>query len=307
MAQLFTNNAASTLASGISVGAVSLTVFSGEGAKFPSPVAPDYALVTIYQKSGATEVNHEIVKLTARTGDGFTIVRAQEGTTARAFNAGDPIELRWTAGASHSVQIPLLKSVSGVNAITASSPFTLTAQAETGSIWKLPAVGANTGAVTLNIDGMGAVAVVNSLGGALIAGDIAGANYPCILEKRAADFVLINPAMPHGAGTALTGTALGLSIGGHADTSTTATTATTATNNVLNDAGSLGVGVCASLYNPTGTTINAGAVIAGQIKPIYTDTAGNAVVSGTAVSGTWRNISGINATAGSIATYQRIA
>jgi len=244
MGQLFTNNAASTLASAVSVGAASLTVFGGEGAKFPAPVAPDYALVTIYQKSGTTEVNHEIVKVTSRTGDVLTITRAQEGTTARSFNAGDPVELRWTAGAAHSVQIPLLDTVSGVDTITASSPFALTAQAETGSLWKLPAAGANTGAVTLNIDGMGAVSVVNSIGGALIAGDIAGANYPCFLEKRASDFVLLNPAMPHGAGTALTGTAPSLTAG-NATNATNANNATTVTDGAITNVklGNASVGV----------------------------------------------------------------
>lgn len=106
MAQLFTNNASSTLAAGISVGATSLTVFGGEGVKFPAPVAPDFALVTLYQKSGTTEINHEIVKVTARTGDVLTITRAQEGTTARAFNAGDAVELRWTAGSAEFQGFP---------------------------------------------------------------------------------------------------------------------------------------------------------------------------------------------------------
>lgn len=106
MTQLFTNNASSTLAAGISVGATSLTVFGGEGVKFPAPVAPDFALVTLYQKSGTTEINHEIVKVTARTGDILTIERAQEGTTARAFNSGDAVELRWTAGSADSKGFP---------------------------------------------------------------------------------------------------------------------------------------------------------------------------------------------------------
>ena len=47
---------------------------------------------------GQDEINHEIVKCTARAGDVLTVVRAQEGTTARAFNPDDPVELRLTAG-----------------------------------------------------------------------------------------------------------------------------------------------------------------------------------------------------------------
>lgn len=99
MTQLFANNAASELASAVTSGAVSLTLKTGDGAKFPSPAGGDFFLVTLYQKVGQDEINHEIVKCTARAGDVLTIERAQEGTTARAFNTDDPVELRLTAGA----------------------------------------------------------------------------------------------------------------------------------------------------------------------------------------------------------------
>jgi len=95
MAILFTNNAATTLASSITNVATSLTVASGTGALFPNPTSPDYFLVTLQGISG-TPI--EIVKCTARSTDTMTIVRAQEGTTASAFNGGDKVELRVTAG-----------------------------------------------------------------------------------------------------------------------------------------------------------------------------------------------------------------
>ncbi len=103
MTQLFANNAASELASAVTSGAVSLTLKTGDGAKFPSPVGGDFFLVTLYQKVGQDEINHEIVKCTARSGDVLTVVRAQEGTTARAFSAGDPVELRLTAAWAEGV------------------------------------------------------------------------------------------------------------------------------------------------------------------------------------------------------------
>lgn len=96
--QLFANNALSVLASGITDVATSLAVAAGAGAKFPSPTGGDYFLVTVFQISGGSEVNHEIVKVTARSTDTMTIVRAQEGTTARAFNAADGVQLRATKG-----------------------------------------------------------------------------------------------------------------------------------------------------------------------------------------------------------------
>jgi len=99
MTQLFTNNAASELAANITAAATSMTLKAGDGAKFPNPGAGDDFKLTLFQKSGTSEINHEIVLCTARAGDVITIVRAQEGTTARAYNTGDPVELRQTADA----------------------------------------------------------------------------------------------------------------------------------------------------------------------------------------------------------------
>jgi len=95
MAVLFTNNAATTLASSISSSATSITVASSTGNIFPSPTGSDYFLVTLQGVSG-TPI--EIVKCTARSGDVLTVVRAQESTTASAFTGGDKVELRITAG-----------------------------------------------------------------------------------------------------------------------------------------------------------------------------------------------------------------
>lgn len=97
MAQLFTNGGYSTLASGISSGATSLSVQAGHGVRFPNPTSPDYFLLTLTQ-AGATETSWEIVKCTARSGDTLTISRGQEGTSAVAWSSGDKVELRLTAG-----------------------------------------------------------------------------------------------------------------------------------------------------------------------------------------------------------------
>jgi hypothetical protein len=95
MSVLFTNNASTTLASSITSSATSLTVASGKGALFPTITGNDYFLCTLQNNAGTAT---EIVKVTAVSTDTFTIVRAQEGTTASAFSAGDKIELRITAG-----------------------------------------------------------------------------------------------------------------------------------------------------------------------------------------------------------------
>jgi hypothetical protein len=90
---LFTNNAYSTLASGINSTATTLTVATGEGARFPTVSGSDYFYVTLIDTSN----NMEIVKVTARSTDTFTIVRGQDGTSGTAFSASDRVELRPTA------------------------------------------------------------------------------------------------------------------------------------------------------------------------------------------------------------------
>jgi len=90
---LFTNNAYSTLASGITDVATTATVAAGEGTRYPSPTGGDFFYATLIDTSN----NLEIIKCTTRSTDTLTIVRAQESTTGRAYSAGDRIELRVTA------------------------------------------------------------------------------------------------------------------------------------------------------------------------------------------------------------------
>lgn len=93
MVMKFTNNATSTLASGINNSVTSLSVQAGAGALFPTLGAGDYFYCTLANSGG----NIEIVKVTARTTDTFTIVRGQDGTTAQSWLAGDKVELRLVA------------------------------------------------------------------------------------------------------------------------------------------------------------------------------------------------------------------
>jgi hypothetical protein len=94
MSALYTNNAATTLASGITNVATSLTVSAATGGLFPSPTGTDYFFITLENSAGTVR---EIVKCTARSTDTLTIVRAQDGTSASAFSAGDKVELRIVA------------------------------------------------------------------------------------------------------------------------------------------------------------------------------------------------------------------
>jgi hypothetical protein len=91
---LWTDNASTLLASGINNSQTTCTVSAGQGALFPNPAAGQIFVGTFEDTSG----NIEVFWCTARTGDTFTITRAQEGTTALAFASGSRVEIRCTAG-----------------------------------------------------------------------------------------------------------------------------------------------------------------------------------------------------------------
>jgi hypothetical protein len=118
MAQKWSNNATSTLASNITSIATSLTVQVGVGALYPNPGGGEFFYCTLTDGT-----NLEIVKVTARTGDNFTtIARAQQGTSANAFLAASPtkVDLRLTAadlvGLQTSATAPITETA-GVIAI----------------------------------------------------------------------------------------------------------------------------------------------------------------------------------------------
>ena len=94
MAIILANNATSKLSGSITAAATSITVQSGEGERFPSPVSPNWFPVTLIDADG----NIEICQCTARSGDILTVARGREGTTARAFAAGSRVSLRITKG-----------------------------------------------------------------------------------------------------------------------------------------------------------------------------------------------------------------
>lgn len=179
---LFTNNAATTLASSITDVATSLTVASGKGALFPTISGSDYFYATLANTSGAVE----IVKVTARSTDTFTIVRGQDGTSGVAWNTGDKVELRATAAgltamAQTANNLSDLASAStartnlglGTIATQAASSVSITGGSITG-ITDLAVADGGTGASTLTsggyLKGAGTSAITSQTG--IPAGDI---------------------------------------------------------------------------------------------------------------------------------------
>lgn len=128
----FKNFAVSTLAAGITSGATSLTVAAGQGTRFAT--APFNA--TIWQSTDYTSPHEaywagqaEIVRVTAIAADTFSIVRAQEGTSAVAFN---------TAGKTYSI----LASLTDLTLTQIAGAFDSPLQSR---FWATPAIGDPSG------------------------------------------------------------------------------------------------------------------------------------------------------------------
>lgn len=212
---LYANVAKSTLAAGITDVATSLSLQPGDGTKFPNPAAGQYFKAKLKKATG----EYEMIHCTARSVDTLTtIVRAQEGTAALAFSAGDKIEVTVSKETletfpqrgveetitGNRIMDGLLKSTNGLTAQTAINYVLLSGtNTYTGTLnpaltayvsnmrvlAKVP--NANTGAVTINLNGLGAKSVKHPDGSALTAGWLP-AN--CLIEVRydGTDFILMS-------------------------------------------------------------------------------------------------------------------
>ena len=97
LTMLAANNASTLLVSDISAASTTLQVSTGTGDLFPSPVSgTSYFKVTL--TSLAAGKAKEIVHVTSRSGDTFTITRGQEGTDAAAWGSGSSVANLFTAG-----------------------------------------------------------------------------------------------------------------------------------------------------------------------------------------------------------------
>jgi hypothetical protein len=97
MSDAWKNYAESVLASGITAGATSITLNTGDGSKFPD----EDRMCVIFDAAAATpsdDSTRELVKISSRSGDVLTVTRAQESTSAKAWDASDKIWHVATAG-----------------------------------------------------------------------------------------------------------------------------------------------------------------------------------------------------------------
>lgn len=196
MAEVFNNMARSRLASSILSTDLSLTVLTGDGNDlFPTLGVGDYFRCVLLN---LTTGNTEIIKVTARSGDVFTIERATESVgnaaaTAYAFNANDIIELRPTKAFYDSLTVTDAEIQAGdflyaedssgtPNDIAIAGNPTVTVLAE-GMGFRVKVANANSGATTLTVDATAATAIRKHHDQALVSGDLeAGGIYDFVYD-----------------------------------------------------------------------------------------------------------------------------
>jgi hypothetical protein len=91
MPVIYSNNASTTLSSGINNSTTTIAIASASG--FPSIGSGEYYFATI---ANTNNTKIEVVKVTAGT-TSLTVTRAQDGTSAQAFDSGDNFQVRVTA------------------------------------------------------------------------------------------------------------------------------------------------------------------------------------------------------------------
>lgn len=214
----FGNNVVSSLAADITASQTTIQVMPGAGAMFANLLTSDYANssnpLKTYAKitlTDAKETVFEVCHLTAVNGDMLTVVRGQEGTTAKGWALNDVIANFATRGSENQfVQIEELQSghyVAGVaggteNNLTLELPATYFVNG--GVDWTLrtplvviPALN-NTGASTLQLTMGGRVLGIFPLykgnKAELSANDIIkDAPVLCVLDNTKTYFSVLNP------------------------------------------------------------------------------------------------------------------
>lgn len=240
--RLFANNVRTTLAGSISAVDLTITFATGAGATMPNPNNANGEYFEITLQDAATGTLNEIIAITAMTGDIGTIPsggRGKQGTSAKAWNAGDTAFLAVTKGAMEDYVQPsslqsgsYLYAAAGGTADAITATFTPAIAALTdGMAVYVDAASANTTTTpTFSPNGLTAHTIVKNNAQALVAGDIAGAGHILHLVYRlgAAKWELLNPA-----GTVSTAS-LG-SVSGKSKNLVVTTTGTSATITITAD------------------------------------------------------------------------
>jgi hypothetical protein len=213
MILLFANNAITTLADPITAASVTVQVAAGTGVLFPNPIVGQQFFKLTFVSAEDSAVN-EIVNVTAVAGDVFTIVRAQEGTDATAFGAGDSaMNLTTAQTQANFIQVQQAQTGGTNYAVDTGTPnsyvIALTPAVTTriaGLYARIKAANSNTGPSTLNL-GAGSFPITNPDGSPLGEGAIVGGGIFEVVDDGVAVYQLISASQEaqSSAGVATTG------------------------------------------------------------------------------------------------------
>lgn len=214
----FGNNVVSSLASDITASQTSFTVLPGDGPLFSALLTSDFSNKSTALKNYAKitltdsgETAFEVCHLTAVNGDSLTVIRGQEGTTAKGWSLKDVVANFATRGSENAFpQIEHIQSgfyTSGMaggtaNALTLELPTTFFLNGSSDWVLKTPIVvypsQSNTGASTLQLTMggrvLGTFPLYKGNKAALAANDVLkDVALVCLMDNTKTFFTILNP------------------------------------------------------------------------------------------------------------------
>lgn len=200
------DNGYGTLGSALATGDTTLTFTAGHGARFPAVASGQMLSCCILNANNVLEE----VQVTLHTAgaDTATMVRGANGTTAKAWNAGDRVEARVSSDVLKRLQVEAMKEIT---IATADAGATYTGSISptgyglvSGLVYAFKLTTTNSVvAPTINLSSLGAVTVKLDGGGALLVGSMP---LNGLYKYDGTNFILLNPVPVTGTFTAtLTG------------------------------------------------------------------------------------------------------
>ena len=203
---LFANGANSTLAGAITNTATTLNVSAGSGVLFPSPSSGQQFSATLVD--AATGLVKEIIYVIGVSTDTFTVIRGQEGTTARSWLSGDYISNWLTAGQMSAMlqtnAVPTFSTTGQVffgvdtgvpDSLVATVAPTISSYTD-GQVFEITVANANlTATPVINISSLGSKTITRADGTALAPGELmAGVKQLFAYNGGTSKVVLLGPS-----------------------------------------------------------------------------------------------------------------